>query len=125
MPSRSWGRDVLQVALAQVRTNARRFVAVGLAVILGVSFLSAPLMAGSTTTASLTRSVGASSAAADLVVTNQYGWVPPGVGGDLGGGEGGGSVHGFERGYTRWSPARGPPARCCPRRLPPPWRPPT
>ncbi|MDQ0735278.1 ABC transporter permease [Arthrobacter agilis] len=64
---------MLQIALAQVRVHARRFLAVGLAVMLGVAFLSATLMVGATTTASLGRSIGAGYATADLVVTGQDG----------------------------------------------------
>ncbi len=92
---------MLQVALAQVRTHARRFVAVGLAVMLGVAFLSATLMVGATTTASLTRSVGAPYAAADLVVTgDQYGSVSPEIPGELAAIEGVAATHGFEQAYT-------------------------
>lgn len=49
--------------------HARRFVAVGLAVMLGVGFLSATLMVSGTTQASLQQSLGATYAKADLVVT--------------------------------------------------------
>lgn len=60
---------MLQVALAQLRINARRFVAVALAVMLGVGFLSATLMVSGTTQATLQQSIGATYAKADLVVT--------------------------------------------------------
>lgn len=71
---------MLQVALAQVRVHARRFIAVGLAVMLGVAFLSATLMVGGTTKASLGQSIGASYAAADLVVSDpDGGWLPAGT----------------------------------------------
>ncbi|MHA7276274.1 FtsX-like permease family protein [Arthrobacter sp. Hz1] len=60
---------MLQVALAQLRLHTRRFVAVGLAVMLGVGFLAATLMVSGTTHASLQESVGATYAKADLVVT--------------------------------------------------------
>lgn len=71
---------MLRVALAQVRVHARRFVAVGLAVMLGVAFLSATLMVGGTTKASLGQSIGASYASADLVVSDpDGGWVPAGT----------------------------------------------
>ncbi|WP_019483041.1 FtsX-like permease family protein [Arthrobacter sp. TB 23] len=60
---------MLQVALAQLRIHARRFVAVGLAVMLGVGFLAATLMVSGTTQATLQQSIGATYAKADLVVT--------------------------------------------------------
>ncbi|MBP2216236.1 FtsX-like permease family protein [Arthrobacter sp. CAN_C5] len=60
---------MLQVALAQVRAYGRRFIAVGLAVMLGVGFLSATLMVSGTTQASLQQSLGATYAKADLVVS--------------------------------------------------------
>ena len=50
---------MLQVALAQVRTHARRFVAVGLAVVMAVGFLTATLMVNASTEASLANSIGA------------------------------------------------------------------
>ena len=64
---------MLQVALAQLRVHARRFIAVGLAVMLGVAFLSATLMVSATTKASLAQSIGASYARADLVITGADG----------------------------------------------------
>ena len=91
---------MLQVALAQVRVHARRFLAVGLAVMLGVAFLSATLMVGATTKASLQESIGASYAGADLVVTAQDGGsVPTGVAADLTALPGVDAVHGLERAY--------------------------
>ncbi|GAA1341045.1 ABC transporter permease [Arthrobacter roseus] len=61
---------MLQIALSQLRTHYRRFLAVALAVILGVGFLSATLMVGGTTTASLQNSIGATYAKADLVINS-------------------------------------------------------
>lgn len=91
---------MLQVALAQVRTHARRFLAVGLAVMLGVAFLSATLMVGATTKASLGESIGASYAKADLVVTAEDGGpVPAGLTTDLASIPGVDAVHGLERAY--------------------------
>ncbi|WP_043445935.1 FtsX-like permease family protein [Arthrobacter sp. L77] len=93
---------MLQVALAQVRVHARRFLAVGLAVMLGVAFLSATLMVGATTKASLGESIGASYARADLVVTAQDGGsVPAGVAADLASVPGVDAVHGLERAYAQ------------------------
>lgn len=65
---------MLQVALSQVRTHASRFIAVGLAVMLAVGFLTATLGVNATTRASLQASLGDSYAGADLVVS-------PGLGG--------------------------------------------
>ena len=50
---------MLQVALAQVRQHARRFIAVGLAVVMAVGFLTATLMVNASTEASLGNSIGA------------------------------------------------------------------
>ncbi|MHA7281881.1 ABC transporter permease [Arthrobacter sp. TMS2-4] len=95
---------MLQVALAQVRVHARRFLAVGLAVMLGVAFLSATLMVGATTRASLQESIGASYANADLVVTAEDGGsVPTGVAADLAALPGVDAVHGLERAYGQLS----------------------
>ncbi|MET1036409.1 MAG: ABC transporter permease [Arthrobacter sp.] len=58
---------MLSLALANLRTYGRRFVAVCLAVMIGTAFLSATLMVGASATASLQRSVGASYQNADLV----------------------------------------------------------
>jgi len=63
---------VLQVALAQVRLNARRFIAVGVAVLIAVGFLTATLIINSSSKASLTQSVGQSFRNADLVVSTGY-----------------------------------------------------
>ncbi len=63
---------MLQVALAQVRLNARRFIAVGVAVLIAVGFLTATLIINSSSKASLTQSVGQSFRNADLVVSAGY-----------------------------------------------------
>ncbi|MHA7278720.1 ABC transporter permease [Arthrobacter sp. MDT2-2] len=91
---------MLQVALAQVRVHARRFLAVGLAVMLGVAFLSATLMVDATTRASLGQSIGASYAKADLVVSGEDGGTVPAVLADeLADVPGVEAVHGLERAY--------------------------
>lgn len=64
---------VLTVALSQVARHARRYIAVGLAVMLGVGFLAATLMVGGTTTATLQNSIGTEYAKADLVVSDVNG----------------------------------------------------
>lgn len=64
---------MLKVALSQLTTNYRRFIAISLAVLLGVAFLSATLMVNASSTASLKSSLGESYAGADLVVS------PPGI----------------------------------------------
>ncbi|MFZ3454510.1 FtsX-like permease family protein [Arthrobacter sp. 7Tela_A1] len=63
---------MLQVALAQVRLNARRFIAVAVAVTIAVGFLTATLIINSSSKASLTQSVGQSFRNADLVVSSNY-----------------------------------------------------
>ncbi|MBD7996865.1 ABC transporter permease [Arthrobacter sp. Sa2CUA1] len=63
---------MLQVALAQVRLNARRFIAVGVAVLIAVGFLTATLIINASSKASLTQSVGQSFQNADLVVSAGY-----------------------------------------------------
>ncbi|SED98045.1 putative ABC transport system permease protein [Arthrobacter alpinus] len=63
---------MLQVALSQLKTHSRRFIAITLAVLLAVAFLSATLMVNASTKASLKASIGQSYASADLVVS------PPG-----------------------------------------------
>ncbi|WAP52871.1 ABC transporter permease [Arthrobacter sp. ATA002] len=63
---------MLQVALAQVRLNARRFIAVSLAVMIAVGFLTATLIINSSSKASLTQSIGEGFRNADLVLTAQY-----------------------------------------------------
>jgi putative ABC transport system permease protein len=63
---------VLNVALSQLRTHSRRFIAITLAVMLAVAFLSATLMVNASTKASLIASMGENYASADLVVS------PPG-----------------------------------------------
>ena len=59
---------MLKVALAQLKTHARRFIAVGLAVVISVAFLSATLMVNGSTEASLGNTLGAGYRNADLVV---------------------------------------------------------
>ncbi|WP_179388391.1 ABC transporter permease [Psychromicrobium silvestre] len=61
---------MLQVALAQVKTHSRRFIAIGLAVMLAVGFLVATLLVGSSTQATLKASVGQSFNKADAVVSS-------------------------------------------------------
>ncbi|MSR99405.1 ABC transporter permease [Arthrobacter sp. BL-252-APC-1A] len=63
---------MLQVALAQVRLNARRFIAVGVAVMIAVGFLTATLIINASSKASLTQSVGQSFRNADLVLSAGY-----------------------------------------------------
>ncbi|WP_422390832.1 ABC transporter permease [Arthrobacter sp. N1] len=93
---------MLQVALAQIRMHARRFVAVGLAVVLGVAFLSATLMVNATTNASLRESIGASYARADLVVTGLDGTpVPADAVAPLAGLDGVEAAYGQERTYAQ------------------------
>ncbi|MBG0739191.1 ABC transporter permease [Paeniglutamicibacter antarcticus] len=60
---------MLLVALAQLKIHSRRFAAIALAVILAVAFLSATLMVGSSSQASLKASIGQAFAKADLVIT--------------------------------------------------------
>ena len=66
---------MLRVALAQVRLNARRFIAVSLAVVIAVVFLTATLIINSSSKASLAQSVGHGFRHADLVLspTDPYG----------------------------------------------------
>ena len=63
---------MLQVALSQLKTHSRRFIAITLAVLLAVAFLSATLMVNASTQASLKASIGQAYASADLVIS------PPG-----------------------------------------------
>lgn len=68
---------MLQVALAQVRLNARRFIAVSLAVMIAVGFLTATLIINSSSKASLTQSIGEGYRNADLVVTPEVSYDAP------------------------------------------------
>lgn len=68
---------MLQVALAQVRLNARRFIAVSLAVMIAVGFLTATLIINSSSKASLTQSIGEGYRNADLVVTPEVSYDDP------------------------------------------------
>jgi putative ABC transport system permease protein len=60
---------MLHVTLSQFRMHSRRFIAVGLAVMLAVAFLATTLMVGASTQASLAASLGESYRKADLVAT--------------------------------------------------------
>jgi putative ABC transport system permease protein len=64
---------MLRVALSQLTTHFRRFVAIGLAVMLSVMFLSSTLMVGASTNASLGASLGEAYRNADLVATSKNG----------------------------------------------------
>ncbi|MDR6435988.1 putative ABC transport system permease protein [Paenarthrobacter nicotinovorans] len=64
---------MLRVAVSQLTTHFRRFVAIGLAVMLSVMFLSATLMVGASTNASLGASIGESYRNADLVASSRNG----------------------------------------------------
>lgn len=55
--------------MSQLRTHSRRFIAVGLAVMLAVAFLATTLMVSSSTQASLGASIGEAYKKADLVAT--------------------------------------------------------
>lgn len=59
--------------MSQVTTHFRRFIAIGLAVMLSVMFLAATLMVGASTTASLGASIGEAYRKADLVATSAEG----------------------------------------------------
>ncbi|MBO9705509.1 MAG: ABC transporter permease, partial [Arthrobacter sp.] len=58
---------MLRVALSQLRTHGRRFIAVGLAIMLAVAFLVSTLLVSSSTKASLAASLGESYHRAGLV----------------------------------------------------------
>ena len=64
---------MLRVALSQFHSHGRRFVAVGLAVMLSVAFLSTTLMVGASTQATLGASLGEAYSKADLVATPEEG----------------------------------------------------
>ncbi|QCU79114.1 ABC transporter permease [Citricoccus sp. SGAir0253] len=59
---------MLTLALSQLRDRPRRYVSVLLAIVIGVTFLASALLVGSSATASLRNSLGATYSAADLVV---------------------------------------------------------
>lgn len=59
---------MLKVALAEVKAHARRFIAVGIAVMVAVGFLTATLMVNASSEASLANTVGAGFRNADLVI---------------------------------------------------------
>ncbi|MFJ3956966.1 ABC transporter permease [Arthrobacter sp. NPDC090010] len=58
---------MLRVALSQLKTHSRRFIAVGLAIMLAVAFLVSTLLVSSSTKASLAASLGESYHRADLI----------------------------------------------------------
>ncbi|WP_026555297.1 ABC transporter permease [Arthrobacter sp. 35W] len=60
---------MLTVALGQLKTHSRRFIAIALAVILAVAFLTATLTVNASAQASLRASIGQSFGTADLVVS--------------------------------------------------------
>ncbi|WP_449373320.1 ABC transporter permease [Arthrobacter psychrolactophilus] len=63
---------MLQVALSQLKTHSRRFIAITLAVLLAVAFLSATLMVNASTAASLKASIGQAYSKGDLVASPSY-----------------------------------------------------
>ncbi|WP_457962764.1 ABC transporter permease [Arthrobacter sp. D1-29] len=60
---------MLQVALSQFRVHSRRFIAVGLAVMLSVAFLATTLMVSASTQASLEASLGEAYSRAGIIAT--------------------------------------------------------
>ena len=64
---------MLRVALSQFQSHSRRFIAVGLAVMLSVAFLSTTLMVGASTRASLGASLGEAYSRAELIATPDRG----------------------------------------------------
>ena len=60
---------MLQISLSQLKTHSRRFIAITMAVLLAVAFLSATLMVNASSKASLKSSLGEAYASADLVVS--------------------------------------------------------
>ncbi|MDQ0092342.1 ABC transporter permease [Paeniglutamicibacter psychrophenolicus] len=63
---------MLQLALANLKTYSRRFIAVTLAVMIGTAFLAATLMVNASATETLKNSIGSSYANADLVIGQDY-----------------------------------------------------
>jgi putative ABC transport system permease protein len=59
---------MLTLALSQLRDQPRRYVSVLLAIVIGVTFLASALLVGSSSTASLRNSLGATYSRADLVI---------------------------------------------------------
>lgn len=94
---------MLTLALANLKSRARRFVAVCLAVMIGTAFLAATLMVGSSTTASLQQSVGAAYRSADVVVGIDWNAYPGAVEDSLDAGslQAAGRVSGVEASYGR------------------------
>lgn len=64
---------MLRVAFSQFQSHSRRFIAVGLAVMLSVAFLSTTLMMGASTRASLGASLGEAYSKAGLIATPDTG----------------------------------------------------
>ncbi|TDT82363.1 putative ABC transport system permease protein [Arthrobacter sp. AG258] len=64
---------MLRVAFSQFQSHSRRFIAVGLAVMLSVAFLSTTLMVGASTRASLGASLGEAYSKAGLIATPDTG----------------------------------------------------
>ncbi|GAB5077289.1 ABC transporter permease [Arthrobacter sp. AD-310] len=64
---------MLRVALSQFQSHSRRFIAVGLAVMLSVAFLSTTLMVGASSRASLGASLGEAYSKAGLIATPDRG----------------------------------------------------
>ncbi len=63
---------MLQLALANLKTYSRRFIAVTLAVMIGTAFLAATLMVNASATETLKNSIGSSYANADLIIGRDY-----------------------------------------------------
>ncbi|WP_344878652.1 ABC transporter permease [Zhihengliuella alba] len=63
---------MMTLAWANVRSYARRYIAVVLAVMIGTAFLAATLMVGSSATASLQQSIGTGYKHADLIASVDY-----------------------------------------------------
>lgn len=59
---------MLKLALSQLRDQPRRYISVLLAITIGVTFLASALLVGSSSTASLRNSIGATYSQADLVI---------------------------------------------------------
>ncbi|MEE2528769.1 ABC transporter permease [Pseudarthrobacter sp. J75] len=88
---------MLRVALSQFTAHSRRFIAVGLAVMLAVAFLSTTLMVNASTSASLGASLGESYKKADLVIVPDGGRLDQGVLDAITGTAGVGSTYGSQR----------------------------
>ncbi|MEV4899904.1 ABC transporter permease [Citricoccus sp. NPDC055426] len=64
---------MLKLALSQLRDQPRRYISVLLAITIGVTFLASALLVGSSSTASLRNSLGATYSKADLVMAPEAG----------------------------------------------------